>query len=93
MEPTSFSTCHSYRDRKLSLTFDRTVWATAWTTASALAKTNQRRKFSDVKLAVDHPHGTWNFTSNTLVNTNWHDQIVTKTYQPTNASYVLAYAC
>ena len=46
----------------------------------------------NVALAVDHPHGKWDWVNNTLINTNWNDHFVTNTYQRTNASYAITYA-
>ncbi len=46
----------------------------------------------NVTLQVDHPHGVWNFTNQSLLNQTWNDHSATTAYQRASASYVFAYA-
>jgi len=79
--------------QRLSLTFSTNGLAELWLEDDRLLqKQTSGGSKVDVVLKVDHPHGTWNWASNTLVNTNWHDHATTNAYQRTNASYALTYA-
>jgi YD repeat-containing protein len=46
----------------------------------------------DVGLSVNHPHGSWNSTNNTLIDSNAGDHSTSIAYQRTNASYAITYA-
>lgn len=79
--------------RKLALTFATNGLGQLWLDDELLLQKQTSGGGSvKVALAVDHPHGWWNFAANTLVNTNWNDHAVTNTYQRTNASYAITYA-
>jgi len=79
--------------QRLALTFSTNGLAQLWLDDDLLLQ-NQTSTGSSVQvaLAVDHPHGYWDWGNNTLINTNWDDQTVTNTYQRTNASYAITYA-
>jgi RHS repeat-associated protein len=79
--------------QRLSLTFSNNGLAQLWLDDDLLLQKQTSGGSSvNVALAVDHPHGTWDWTSNRLINTNWNDHTVTNTYQRTNASYAISYA-
>ena len=46
----------------------------------------------EVAVNVDHPHGSWDWVNNALVNTGANDQTTPNTCQAFNAWYVIAYA-
>ncbi len=79
--------------QRLSLTFSNNGLAQLWLDDDLLLqKQTSGGSGVNVALAVDHPHGTWDWTNNRLINTNWNDHTVTNTYQRTNASYAISYA-
>lgn len=79
--------------QKLALTFSTNGLAQLWAEDDVLLqKQTSGESTVDVVLSVDHPHGVWNFTNNTLINASWTDHVATNSYRATNASYVLAYA-
>lgn len=79
--------------QKLALTFSTNGLAQLWLDDELLLQKQTSGGSSvDVALHIDHPQGTWNFTNNTLINTNWNDHATTNSYQRTNASYAINYA-
>jgi RHS repeat-associated protein len=81
--------------KKLALTFDNAGLAELWLDDDErlLQKQTSASGTVDVVLSVDHPHGSWNFTSNTLINEGWNDHTTPAIpYQATNATYALCYA-
>ncbi|MEI8121841.1 MAG: RHS repeat-associated core domain-containing protein [bacterium] len=79
--------------QRLSLTFSTNGLAQLWLEDDLLLQKQTSGGASvNVVLAVDHPHGTWDWNNNTLINTNWDDQVATNAYQRTNASYAITYA-
>ena len=43
-------------------------------------------------LSINHPFGSWDWTNGVIVDNGFDDQIVTNSYQRTNATYALIYA-
>ncbi len=79
--------------QRLSLTFSNSGSAQLWLDDELLLqKQTSGGSDVDVALAVDHPHGYWDWANNRLINTNWNDHTFTTTYQRTNASYAICYA-
>ncbi len=79
--------------QKLALTFSTNGIAQLWLEDDLLLqKQTSSGEHVDVVLGIDHPHGSWDFTTNTLINSNRNDHITTNTYQRTNASYAITYA-
>lgn len=79
--------------QKLALTFTTNGLGELWLEdESLLQKQTSGGSSVNVAFQIDHPHGDWDFTSNTMINNSWNDHSVTNTYQRTNASYVISYA-
>lgn len=79
--------------QRLALTFTTNGLGELWLEdESLLQKQTSGGNSINVALQINHPHGTWDFTSNTLVNASWNDHSVTNTYQRTNSSYAITYA-
>ena len=79
--------------QRLSLTFTNSGLAQLWLEDSNLLQhTTSGSGTTNVVFAINQPFGTWNNTSNVLVDTGSGDQLITNLCQCTNATYVLAYA-
>jgi RHS repeat-associated protein len=79
--------------RRLSLTFDTSGLAQLWLDDALLAQNSTSgSRLTSVVLSVNHPFGSWDWTNGVVVDTGFEDQIVTNSYQRTNATYALIYA-
>ena len=79
--------------QRLSLTFTNSGLAQLWLEDSNLLQhTTSGSGTTNVVFAINQPFGTWNDTSNVLVDTGLGDQVITNLCQATNATYVLTYA-
>jgi RHS repeat-associated protein len=79
--------------QRLSLTFTNSGLAQLWLEDSNLLQhTTSGSGTTNVVFAINQPFGTWNDTSNVLVDTGLGDQVITNLCQATNSTYVLTYA-
>jgi RHS repeat-associated protein len=79
--------------QRLSLTFSNNGVAQLWQEDAPLAQhSTSGSGTTNVVFAINQPYGTWNDTSNVLVDTGFGDQVITNLCQATNATYVLTYA-
>ena len=80
--------------QRLALTYDGSGLAQLWQDDTPLAQHSTTSADTNVILSVTHPVGDWNFTDNTFIPnpTNGVNQVVTNSYQRTNATYALLYA-
>jgi len=79
--------------QRLSLTFDSSGLAQLWQDDTLLLQTSTSGGGSiSVTLSINHPFGTWDTTSNTLIDNGNFDATVAANYQRTNATYALMYA-
>ena len=80
--------------KRLSLTFDTNGLAQLWQDDTLLAQntTTGSSAWTNVVLYVSHPFGSWNTQNGLMVRSGEYDQIVTNSYQRTNAIYALIYA-
>ncbi len=79
--------------QRLSLTFSNNGLAQLWQDDTLLPQhSTSGSGTTNVVFAFNQPFGTWNDTSNVLVDTGRGDQLITNLCQCTNATYVLAYA-
>jgi RHS repeat-associated protein len=80
--------------QRLSLTFDTSGVAQLWQDDTLLASnsTSGSSGKTNVVLSVNHPFGHWDVVNEVLIPNAFDDQIVTNSYQRTNATYALIYA-
>jgi RHS repeat-associated protein len=78
--------------QRLTLAFDGSGTAQLWQDDTLLVERSTTSADTNVVLAVTHPFGYWNWATNGLVRDYLDDQIVTNSYQRTNATYALVYA-
>ncbi len=79
--------------QRLSLTFDSSGLAQLWQDDTLLLQTSTSGGGSiSVTLSINHPFGTWDTTSNSLIDNGKYDATVAANYQRTNATYALMYA-
>jgi RHS repeat-associated protein len=79
--------------QRLSLTFSNSGLAQLWQDDTLLAqRSTSGSGTTNVVFTINQPFGTWNDTSNALVDTGSGDQVSTNLCQSTNATYALSYA-
>lgn len=80
--------------QKLALTFTTNGLGQLWLEDELLLqKQTSGGRTVPVAFKIDHPHGSWDWANNRLINTNWNDHAVTNnSYQRTNATYAITYA-
>jgi RHS repeat-associated protein len=80
--------------QRLSLTFDTNGLAQLWQDDTLLASNTASGTSSttNVVVSINQPFGYWDITNGVIIPTAFDDQIVTNTYQRTNATYALIYA-
>ena len=80
--------------QRLALTYDSGGLAQLWQDDTPVAQHSTTSADTNVVLAVTHPVGDWDFTNNIFIPnpTNGANQVVTNSYQRTNATYALLYA-
>jgi RHS repeat-associated protein len=82
------------KGQRLSLTFDNSGLAQLWQDDALLAQhtTSGTSGITNVVVSVNHPYGTWSFTSNAFFDGIFKDQVSTNAYQRTNSTYAIIYA-
>lgn len=80
--------------QRLSLTFGNSGQAALWQDDTLLASNTASgsSRTTNVIVAMRHPVGVWNYANGTVTLNNLYDQVVTNSYQRTNAMYALIYA-
>ena len=80
--------------QRLALTYDSSGLAQLWQDDTLMGQSSTTSADTNVVLAIAHPVGSWDIYNNLFVPnpTNLFNQVVTNSYQRTNATYALMYA-
>lgn len=78
--------------QRVTLLYDTNGVAQLWQDDTPLVQKTTTVADTNVILAVNHPYGTWDTVNNVLIDGTGSDQIVTNSYQRTNATYNIMYA-
>ena len=78
--------------QRISLTYSNNGVAQLWQDDTLLIQKSTATTDTNFVLSINHPFGTWDYTTNALIDTGLDDQSTTNVCQRTSSTYVMAYA-